>query len=304
MKLYITIGLLLAAFIGTAQTSKLHVITKRLEKSFPYRDKYELNIEGEKADVLIETWDKPEIAVELELIARHPDRATAEADVEKIRYIAKRIKNKIYLRNYISIKEGEEKPVSNLQARYTVRVPENCPVYLKNYFGVANVTNLNNRFRFRGEFSNIGMENLRGEIDLDTRFGEIQAKAVDGQVAMDTRRTDITLEQIAGNYNIQTLYGKLRILSISEGLLDLNINAEKSEVFLFDSQLLEYGYSLTAQHGQIYFPSDLKLEFLKNTEEVKKVTFQPQREYYPNITISVSFGDMHLRKEKPTSGQY
>lgn len=304
MKLHITIGLLLAAFCGTAQTSNLHVITKRLEKSFPYRDNYELNIEGEKADVLIETWDKPEISVQLELIARHPDRATAEADVEKIRYIAKRIKNKIYLRNYVSVKEGEEKPESNLQARYTIRLPEDCPVYLKNYFGVANVANLNNRFRFRGEFSTIGMENLKGNIDLDTRFGEIQGKALNGQVVMDTRRTDISLEQIAGSYDIRALYGKLRILSVSEGLLDLNIKAEKSEVFLFDSKLLEYGYSLTAEHGQIYFPSDLKLEFLKNTEEVRKVIFQPQREYYPNITISVSFGDLHLKKEQPASGQY
>jgi hypothetical protein len=304
MKQYITIGLMLAAFVATAQTSNLHVITKRLEKTFPYRDKYELNIEGEKADVLIETWDKPEIFVQLELIARHPDRATAEADVEKIRYIAKRIKNNIYLRNYISIKEGEEKPVSNLEARYTIRVPEQCPVYLKNYFGVANVANLSNRFRFRGEFSNVGMENMQGVIDLDTRFGEIQGKALDGKVAMDTRRTDIVLEQISGSYDINTSYGELRILSVTKELLNLNITADKSNVFLFDPRLLDYAYALTAEHGQVYFPSDLKLEFLKNTSDEKQLNFQPQREYYPNITISVSFGDIHLKKESPAPGTY
>jgi hypothetical protein len=305
MKRYgLVLALVLAALGGGAQTGKLHVITKRLEKTFSYQKGYELNIEGEKADVLIETWNKPEVFIQLELIAKHPDKSTAKEDVEKIHYLAKRVKNKIYLRNYISLQEGQEKPKANLQARYTIKLPEECPVYLKNYFGIANVANLNNRFRFRGEFSNIGMENLRGQIDLDTRFGEIHGNALDGQVAMDTRRTDISLAEIAGSYNIRAKYGEIRIRSAAQGLLNLNIQAAKSDVFLFDQKLLEYGYALSAQHGQIYFPSDLKLEFLKDTETLKKVDFQPRREYYPNITISVSFGDVHLRKEKPTSGQY
>ena len=295
---------LFLAFGAAAQTTNLHVITKRLEKTFPYREAYELNIEGEKADVLIETWDKPEIAVTLELIAKHPDRKVAEADLEKIRYLAERVKNKIYLRNYIALKEGEEQPKSNLHARYTIQVPEDCPVYLKNYFGVANVANLRNRFRFQGEFSTIGMENLGGTVDLTTRFGEINAKAVGGQVDMDTRRTDINLEQIAGRYNIRAAYGEIRILSAARELIDLNIEADKSQVSLFDPRLLEYGYTLTAQHGQVYFPSDLKLEFMKDTEEIKQVDFQPRQEYYPNITISVTFGDIRLKKELPENNSY
>ncbi|MBV6653752.1 MAG: hypothetical protein KI786_08355 [Mameliella sp.] len=282
-----------------AQTTNLHVITKKLDKTFQYRDSYEVNIEGEKADVSIETWSKNEIYLSVEFTAKHPDKATAEADIEKIKYIAERVRNKIYIRNYISVAEGEPQPNANLSARYIVKVPEECPVYLKNYFGTANVINLAKRFRYQGEFSPVGLENVQGSIDLTTRFGDISGKALDGDVTISSRRSNVVLEEIKGRYSINASYGDVRILSASTGLLDLNIIGTKSNIFLFDPKLLDYSYALTAQNGNIYFPSNLRMEFLKNTEEIKKVEFQPRAEYYPNVTISVTFGDIYLEKDKP-----
>lgn len=300
--LWIMLALYGLSFPGNglmAQTTNLHVITKRLEKTFKYRETYEVNIEGEKADVSIETWNKDEIALTVEFIAKHPDKTTAEADIEAIKYIAERLRNKIYVRNYISVPEGAPKPASNLSARYVVRVPEDCPVYLKNYFGTANVINLAKGFRYQGEFSPVGLENVKGSIDLSTRFGDVSGKRLDGDIMINARRSNVTLEEIKGRYSIEANYGDVRILSASAGLLDLNITGTKSDIFLFDPRLLDYGYALTAQHGSIYFPSNLKMEFLKNTDEIKKVEFQPRAEYYPNVTISVTFGDIYLEKEKP-----
>jgi hypothetical protein len=282
------------------KTEKLHQITKRLEKSFAYNKNYEVNIEGEKADVVIETWNKPEISITLELTARHPEKEVAEKDIEKIKYLAERVRNKIYIRNYISVKEGEAKPESNLQARYVILVPEECPVYLKNYFGVANVSNLSNRFRFFGEFTKIGMQNVQGNIDLRSRFGDIDGKTLKGDVSISARRSDVILEDIHGNYNIESQYGMVSVLSVGE-LLSLNIDAEKSDVHLYDPRLRQYGFTLNATSGKVNLPSDLKMELLANTDDLKKMSFKPVQEFYPSITISVAFGDVYIDKEKPSS---
>lgn len=309
MKHHILIFLLISIFCLTgashlvAQENKLHVITKRLEKTFSYKPGYEVNIEGEKAKVTIETWNKKEIAVRMELISRHPDQAVAEADLEKMKFLAERVRNKVYLRNYIASAEGEAKPRSNLEARYTITLPADCPVYLKNYFGISNVSNLSNRFRFFGEFSKIGMDNVQGSVDLRTRFGDIIGRSLGGEVSINARRSDITLEHIQGRFNIEAQYGLIRILS-STGLLDLDIRAEKSDVFLFDPKLADYGFLLTAQEGQINYPGDLRLNFLTNTESLKKVEVKPKQEYYPSITISVTFGDIYLEKVKPGDGKF
>ena len=296
-KLFNIICLFVLPYILQAQHEKLHQVTKRLEKTFTYQAGYEVNIEGEKADVVIETWDKPEIGITLEMTARHPEKAVAEADVEKIRYLAKRVKNKIYIRNYISLKEGEKEPASNLHAQYTIKVPEECPVYLKNYFGVANVSNLSNRFRFFGEFTKIGMQNIRGNIDLRSRFGDINGNTLDGNVSIASRRSDISLENISGSYDIDSQYGLVAIYSIGE-LLKLDINAEKGDVFLFDPKIRKYGYNLQAQNGRMHVPENLDMELLVNSTDIKKMNFKPNEEFYPNITISVTFGDLHIQKEK------
>jgi hypothetical protein len=296
--IFLLAGLLIAPNFLSGQVEQLHLITKRLEKTFSYKEGYEVNIEGEKADVAIETWDRPEISITLELMARHPDKATAEADVEKIKYLAERVKNKIYLRNYISVKEGEAQPTSNLQARYVITVPDDCPVYLKNYFGVANVSNLTRQFRFFGEFTEIGLQNMQGKMDLQSRFGDIAGQSLNGNVSIASRRSNITLEDISGQFDVQSQYGIVSVISVS-GLLDLNIDAQHGDVFLYDPKLRNYAYNLVAQHGDVKYPGDLRLELMNNNDELRKLEFKPNKEYYPSISISVSFGDVYLEKEKP-----
>jgi hypothetical protein len=296
-KLFTIICLFALPYISQAQHEQLHQVSKRLEKTFAYQPGYEVNIEGEKADVVIETWDRAEIGITLEMNARHPEKAVAEADVEKIRYLAKRIKNKIYIRNYISLQEGEKEPESNLHTKYTIKVPEECPVYLKNYFGVADVSNLSNRFRFFGEFTKIGMKNISGHIDLRSRFGDINGNTLDGQVSIASRRSDVSLENISGSYDIDAQYGLVAIYSIGE-LLNLDIKAEQGDVFLFDPRIREYGFNLQAQNGKVHVPESLEMELLSNSTDIKKLNFKPRQEFYPNITISVTFGDLHIQKEK------
>lgn len=275
---------------------KVMVISKKIEKQFAYQDGYELNIEGEKAEVFIESWDKDEIAITLEIIAKHPDKAIAERDLEAMQYLTQRVKNKIYLRNYLSQPEDRPAPEASFQAIYQVKVPAACPVYLKNYFGVANISNLSNRFRFNGEFSKIDMDNISGNIDLRSRFGDIFGNHLDGLVNIWTRRSDITLNDIRGSFDITAQYGTLKIFA-DDRLLKLNIDAEKSDVYFFNPNPEFYGYTLTANNGNVAFPEELSYEEEGDSKaDQRKIRFKPSREYYANITITVTIGDIRVEK--------
>lgn len=274
----------------------VQVITKKIEKQYAYQDGYELNIEGEKAQVFIESWDKNEISVTLEIIARHPEKEIAERDLEAMQHLAQKVKNKIYLRNYLSAKEGTPEPEAAFEAIYHVKVPPACPVYLKNYFGTANIANLNNRFRFNGEFSKIDMENISGNIDLRSRFGDILGSHLDGIVNIWSRRSNVTLNDIRGSFDITAQYGTLRIFA-EDRLLKLNIDAEKSDVYFFNPNPEFYGYTLTANNGNVVFPGELSYEEPETTKaDQRKIQFKPPREYFANITITVTIGDIHVEK--------
>lgn len=287
--------LLLIAITTSLQAQKtVQVVTKIIEKDFNYQDGYEVNVEGQKAEIFVETWAENKIAVRLEIKAKHPQLEIAEADLETINFVAQRIKNKVYLRNYRF--GGQQQTASILSVTYYITLPEDCPVYVKNYFGTANISNLSNRLRIFGEYSQIDIDNVKGVLDISTRFGDVIGEKIDGNVTINARRSDVTLFEIAGNYQINAQYGILK-LQPNSGLLGLDIRAEKSEVHLYGDNPNDFAYTLTATHGQITAPQNLRMLALEDTPEVKKIQIQPQSaELTPTITVSVTFGDVHLEK--------
>ena len=284
-----TLAVSILPFSVGAQTT-VQVVTKKIEKTFPYRTGYDVNVEGEKAEMRVETWDRNEVHVVLELVAKHPDRAVAERDLEFMQYLADRVQRRIYLRNYVRSPEDQPKSESVFEARYHIRVPEDCPVYLKDYFGNIDVRQLTNRLKIRSEFSTVGLSDLRGDIDVNTRFGDLHGQRIEGSMIIASQRSNITLREVSGSYDIEAQYGVVEIFA--NELTSLNIRADKSNVFLHNVHPEQYSYNLTAQNGSITTPSTLAFEQTRNLPNLQKMVFKPTRELYPAITVSVSFGDI------------
>lgn len=279
------------------EITTVNIVTKRITKAFTYVDGFEVNLEGENAEVFVESWDQEKISIQIELISKHPDKAIADRDLERMAYATKRLNKKIYIRNYIQEAENAPATEAVLQARYYIQVPDECPVYLKNYFGTTNVKNLSENLRIYGEFSKIDIENIKGIVDMRTRFGDIIANKLDGDVAINARRSDIFLNEVSGNYDIDSEYGKLEIMAASD-LINLDINANKTDVFLYNIDPQRHQYSLHARYGAVQVPEELQNSFVENTLQSRKINFVPQSEYYANISIQVAFGDLVIQKKR------
>lgn len=291
--LLIAVGLALPGLL--ASQNLLQVVTKTIEKTFPYKNGYELNIEGEKAEIMVQTWKRDEVRILLEIVAKHPDKSVAAADVDRMSYSNEQHGNMIYFRNYIEKRTNTTPPTSDLKAIYTITLPADCPVYLKNSFGLTYVSDLTKALRINSEFSKINIENIRGKVGITSRFGDIEGYGIDGDVVLTTRRSDLTLHDIRGTWNINAQYGILKFFTnTSPELLSLNIEAEKSDVYFFDPKPNFYGYTLTAHYGNITVPHDLKFNFLENTDQLKKAIFS-SRIGTSNISVKISFGDIVIR---------
>ncbi|TAK44378.1 MAG: hypothetical protein EPO28_04915 [Saprospiraceae bacterium] len=294
LKFWMAFSLLFAAGNAGTQTM-LQVVTKTIEKTIPYKNGHEVNIEGEKAEIIVRTWEKNEVRVLLELIAKNESRKVAVDDLDRMNYSTEQHGNMIYFRNYIEKSKDGKMPTSDLKAIYTITLPADCPVYLKNNFGLTYVSDLSNSLKINSEFSKINLENLRGTIGVSSRFGDIEGKRIDGNVTMTTRRSDITLHDISGRWNINAQYGVLKFFTNpSPELLSLNIDAEKSDVYFFDPAPKSYGYSLTAHYGTITVPSDLKFNYLENSDQLKRAIFS-SKIGKSNISIKITFGDIVIR---------
>ena len=271
------------------------VVTKTIEDTYRYTPGRELAVEGEKAEIFVETWAKPQIHVRVVMTARHPRLEDAKRDIENLVYVADDAGQKIFLRN--TLRDKDLRPRSELTIHYYITLPEECPVYLKSHFGGATISNLRNQLRINGEFSAINIDNVQGILDIRTRFGDITGERIDGNVMINSRRSDINLFDVGGTFTINAQYGELK-LSPNLNLRDLQIIADKSDVYIYEPIGGEgLAYDLSLNNGEVKLPDDKTITELARTPEVRRFTIRPSRERMGTITASVAFGDLYLSKQ-------
>lgn len=293
-KIIVTISICLGAVSFAQAQTKLQVVKKNITKTWKYQEGFEVNIEGEKAEIVVGTWSKKEVRVEVMLLSKHPERTVAEKDLNAMKYKAEQQGDKIYFRNYIQVAAGEDKPFSNLSAVYTVTLPEECPVYLKNNFGDAQVNNLTRYLKLNTKFTKVGLNNLSGDVNINSRYGDIDARGLKGKVFIDAKRSDVTLRDISGVFDITAEYGVVKLFTDRKELA-LNINAVRSDVYFFDPNPSANGYALQAKYGKITAPNDLKFNFIENSDILKHAVFRPGGEM-ATMSVKISFGDVVIRK--------
>ncbi|MEZ4951702.1 MAG: DUF4097 family beta strand repeat-containing protein [Saprospiraceae bacterium] len=289
---WITLSLFLAS---SAQAQiKTQVVSKKVEQTFVYKSGMEVVLEGERAEIKVETWNQNSVQVSLTLSARHPDAEIAKADLKTFQFKMEEAGAKILIRNFIA---SANKPKSNLKAEYTLMVPEECPVKMTNYFGKSEIANLQNGLEIKSEFSPVSLANIKGDIDVNTRFGDLEADGLDGKVKIESQRSNLTLKRLKGTYDIRSQYGTVKIFS-DRNLLNLNIEAEKSDVYFFNPNPSEFGYDLLAHYGGITVPNDLKINFVEKSDNLQHAILQ-SRGQQAGIFVKITYGDIVIRNAGP-----
>jgi hypothetical protein len=292
---FLLLAFLFTATILPAQETVRQVVTKTIEDTYSYRPGNEVAVEGEKAEIFVETWARNEINIRLEMTAKHADLETAKTDLENLTFSTEKAGMKYYLKN--GRLDKESRPASELIVHYYITLPEDCPVYLKSHFGTATISNLKNRLRINGEYTQINIDNVHGLLDIRTRFGNIFGEKIDGNVVINSRRSDIELLDVGGSFLINAQYGDIK-LSPNASLTDLQVNAEKANVYLFDPAGSPLSYTLTTDNGKMNLPGELPLVILEEGGTRNSVKIQSGREVGGLVKVSVSFGSLYLEKQE------
>ena len=285
--------ILLLSHTSFAQNN-LKVVTKTVEKAFDYQEGQTLLLEGEKAEIKLETWSENKVYVQLELVAKHPERRQAENDLESFDFVFDVRGDKILLRNFYV---GESRSESELSAVYTVKVPTECPVQMSNYFGKTDVQDLTNSLELDSKFGPVNMSNISGEVDVSSRFGDIFGMLLKGQIKIESHRSNVTLKQLEGKFDINSKYGVIKIFA-DDKLIDLNVEGEKSDLYLFNPDPSEFGYDLLAHFGDITVPDDLKINFVEKSKNMSHAV-RKQGEQFPGVFVKITYGDIIVKKARP-----
>ncbi len=188
----IIIGLLLFVSVAMAQEYDM-------TKTFDVGKGAKLHVKVNPGDVVINTWDKPQILVKIAGI----DREERE-DVDMYER-----SNTVYVRFNSSYGWGED-------FVFSFTVPENSHVDVRTTGGDIDIRNdITGEISLHTSGGDIGLKNVNGKLQVNTSGGDIDVGNVNGKVSLSTSGGDIKVNLITGeSTSIKTMGGDIEIKDV------------------------------------------------------------------------------------------
>lgn len=290
--LLLVLGLLFLTSLSFSQTP-VQVVTKVVEKDLPYVDGQRLLVNAQKADVILNGWNRPTVSVKLRLVAKHPDRAVAEREVAYHQYVLQANNGQIDLSNRFVIPQRAGKLQSQLKAIYEVNVPTRALITLTNSFGDVRLNNLAGDVNIKFEFGKLTLDDIGGKLTIASEYGDIDGRSVNAILVCKAEKADISLRDLGGSNRIQSRYGKLTLVPNASTLSALVVEAARTDILLSPLRLDGFQYDLQTTFGDLRVPPT-HAEFLGSYGSRKTFDYQPTAKK-PVISIQNSYSSIIIQ---------
>jgi len=204
--------------------------SKKINKTFKVNPSTKLDLENKFGKIQITTWDKNEIAVDINIIARANSDQKAQEILDKINVDINEGNDIIYFKTKMEsiYSKGGNK---SFEINYTVNMPRNNALKVKNSFGDMFLGNFNGKTDIEVKYGGLRAEKLTSnENNLKVGFGSGSITYIKngnlnisysdfnlssgGNIDLTSSFSDIKLEGI-DILDIKNKYGKVEIGSVN-----------------------------------------------------------------------------------------
>jgi len=271
------------------------IVTQKVTKTIEWTPGMSMMLSGENAEIYCSSHQVNTIEIDLTIISKHEEKNKAEADLKKMKWLTEVKNNVLYVRNYIELARNESKPESALKVIYYIRVPENCPLDVKDYFGKIKIENLNSSLNIKSEFSQIELIEIGGVTTVNAVFGNVTAAQIPGDLAITSNRSDIDISDLGGKLNVNATLAKISICKLNPSS-SVRIEAEKSVIDLKINELNRYTYQFDLFNCEFKKPASLFPDFIKNDQAAITASYHTDGEF-PLIKVNLNIGSLTIEKQ-------
>ena len=180
---------------------------RRYEKQFSVKEGGELNVEADAGTVKIDSWDKNEVSVVVEI--EGSDKRVAKYNVE-----FRQEGNTIHVVGKVRDRSFFKWNWGNLEAYYTIFVPKKFNTLVNTSGGNVEAKNLIGSADYTTSGGDIDVEKIEGETLVSTSGGDVDVRDVIGNVEAETSGGNVMCENIVGSVNGHTSGGNVEIRSV------------------------------------------------------------------------------------------
>jgi len=200
-------------------------VSKKIEKTYKMTDAGELHLENKYGNINLYGWDKDETSVVISVMVNHRKKETADDLLRRIDPIIRESddfvsigyeiadKSTGWFANFFEKANPFDYDRSNLQIDYTIYMPANAELHVKNTFGDVFIEDWIGKLKADVEHGNLWINENLNRVDIDMKYGKLRAKAINygtinlknGALHMENAKslkvtssgTDIQIEKVA-----------------------------------------------------------------------------------------------------------
>lgn len=241
--------------------------TKVINRSYTVTAEDKLQIDNSFGDVTVNTWDKPQITVDIEIGARASTEEKVQDILDQIEVKEDKSDHLISFHTHVGEihSHGNSRHDDGGDNRtffidYVIHMPAGNPLDLHNDFGRTEVPDFKGLINLTSKYGSLTAGNLANVGNIDVEFG----KATLG----DITNGKIVL-QYDGNTRIGTICGNVRIVSefsnriqlnVGECLTDLSVSESYSGVRMVVDKKLSAQITIHTNFGEFHNESEFTIK--------------------------------------------
>jgi hypothetical protein len=204
--------------------------SRKISRTFKVKASDQLSVENKFGKVHVNTWDRNEITVEVTMTGRANSAERAQQILDAIDVKISEEPGLISFRTEIGkIQSNNNNGKKGFEINYTINMPQNNPLKLKNSFGDVYVGDLNGKADLHVAYGGLKAEKLNhnenfvkvafgsgsieyvkgGTIDIDYISSKMNIERV-GNVTVSSGFSKLAIEK-AGNIEMKARYGEVQI---------------------------------------------------------------------------------------------
>lgn len=270
----------------------LKVVAKVTEKEYRYNEEFLLEIAAEKAEINIKVGTGKTVKLKVEQIVKNSSLRKAEKELTYLHFVEKKERHRLYLHNYVQIPASTARLSSIVNNKYTIELPVNCHLKIRNELGTVSVSGAAKTSRFELNYCGLRLNDVEGKLYVDSRIGDVtlQDCAVDAEMITDN--VVLKMQNSAGSFDVSAKFGQVSCL-LSEQISLLNIEAEQCDVTLIDRNVLPFDYALEVSSARINVLDEVLGERVQTDDGVMTL-MQKAENAVGTIIIKSEYGDVSL----------
>jgi hypothetical protein len=291
---------------ANAQDKKQRLINK----SYDVTAEDKLTIDNQFGNVVVSTWDKPQITVDIEISAKAASDSKAQDIMDKINVHDShdghtiRFKtdvDEIHNANGLKGNKGRDDNNRGFYIDYVVHMPAGNGLTIENSFGKTEVPALSGPVSLTSKFGSLNAGKLDNAEEIDVEFGKADIEAVNnGKIAFKFDK-EARIGRVEGSVKISCEFSQNVQIHLTDNIHDLSLFESYSGVRLFVDKDLSANFEVHTSFGRFHNESDFNIDE-KNEEGDTGPRFD--RDYAgkagdgkARIRIKSSFGSVRLSHE-------